>query len=580
MSAIIAAVFKATIGLIVNKGRDAAAERLKEGDVADQRFRGMIVREIEDIKTRLDGLARMAFLAAIDAFEAGLRYLYQAIDTETGVATLPARQGIEGHLKEMSSPSASAAMKTVSLTAGIRNMEHKELSDKTKRALSEAKDRFKMAREEATKAFNNEALTTFNRVTAIRYRVMSTILESAVATVGTTGDLTSLSVQSVLENALPECEQCLQKLHSLSDVQNNFKVELEKGLLNIKAWFSKDERREIIYTVCQVNKAIYDAPKTASKEEQVWAWPLVDIGEDKIDPLRDDRVANVLSKVGMEHFCVRPWSFGQEGEKDERLQRPRAIVTNWDEQFIVADDRHKCVKVFDSSGKFLHSISLRADADFVPFTPTISVATDANRKLYMLISYMTRRDRKWRREVQVYNSAGDLLLKFPLSIDTRGRIAVNSTKVFVLTNTTRCKAVVEAYKQDGGYVCSFGEETLKDASDIIAYNDRIMILNQADSCIHVFNEDGQEQYKFNFEGGLRDCSLGCLPEGKHVFVGGQENDTGLHSVAVYTKGGEFVRKLQLREEAIRQLKAITVTKQGRIAMAVVDEHYNGKVIVI
>ena len=63
---------------------------------------------------------------------------------------------------------------------------------------------------------------------------------------GTAGDLSSLAVTSALENALPECEQCLKKLHSLPDVQNNFKVEFDKGLLNVKGRIGKVERREII----------------------------------------------------------------------------------------------------------------------------------------------------------------------------------------------------------------------------------------------------------------------------------------------------------------------------------------------
>ena len=57
MTSIITTVFKATIGLLVNKGRDVAAERLKDGDVTDQKFLGLIVREIDDIKSKLDGLA-------------------------------------------------------------------------------------------------------------------------------------------------------------------------------------------------------------------------------------------------------------------------------------------------------------------------------------------------------------------------------------------------------------------------------------------------------------------------------------------------------------------------------------------
>ena len=51
MSSIITAVFKLTVGLLVNKGRDKAAEKLKDGDVTDEKFRGLIVREIDDIKS-------------------------------------------------------------------------------------------------------------------------------------------------------------------------------------------------------------------------------------------------------------------------------------------------------------------------------------------------------------------------------------------------------------------------------------------------------------------------------------------------------------------------------------------------
>jgi len=57
MASIVAAVFKATIGLLVTKGRNLAADKLKDGDVTDEQFRSFIVREIDDIKSKLDGLA-------------------------------------------------------------------------------------------------------------------------------------------------------------------------------------------------------------------------------------------------------------------------------------------------------------------------------------------------------------------------------------------------------------------------------------------------------------------------------------------------------------------------------------------
>ena len=52
MSSIALALFKETIGLLVNKGRDKAAEKLKDGDVVSQEFRDLIVRETYDIKSK------------------------------------------------------------------------------------------------------------------------------------------------------------------------------------------------------------------------------------------------------------------------------------------------------------------------------------------------------------------------------------------------------------------------------------------------------------------------------------------------------------------------------------------------
>ena len=96
---------------------------------------------------------------------------------------------------------------------------------------------------------------------------MAAVVESVVEKVAVTDDLSSLSINNALENALPKCEQCLQKLHSLPAVQESCKGELEKRLRNIKGRFGKDERREIISTVCQRNRTTYTATQAVGK---VW----------------------------------------------------------------------------------------------------------------------------------------------------------------------------------------------------------------------------------------------------------------------------------------------------------------------
>ena len=73
MSSIATFLFKTTIGWLVNEGRNVTAEKLNEGDVADKKVRDLIVREVKDIKSKLDGLSRKDLLAAVDSFETGVR---------------------------------------------------------------------------------------------------------------------------------------------------------------------------------------------------------------------------------------------------------------------------------------------------------------------------------------------------------------------------------------------------------------------------------------------------------------------------------------------------------------------------
>ena len=584
MSEIITAVFKATFGLLVNKARDKAAEKLKEGDVTDKRIRDLIQREIDDIKSKLDGLARKDLLAAIDAFEAGARYLYQAMEADADAGMPGARErGNEQKLDAVSLASPTPTVNTVALAKEMGKMELTELNEETKRALSQAKERFKMAREEATRAFNNEALSTLDRIKAIRYRVMAAMLESAVETVGIASELSSLSVKSALKNALPECEQCVQKLNSLPDVQNNFKVECEKGLLNVKGRFGKDERREIIGAVCQVNRAIYDATEAAGKNGDILNCPSVDTGEDIIDPLRDERVAKVLRKVGMEHCCVTPWSFGQEDEKEHTLKKPRGIATNADGQFIIAEYSDDGVKVFDGSGKFVVQFHPeRNDTETDLYVP--DVATDVNSNIFVLVQlrraveWVVEWEDEW--EVQVFSHTADLLHKFPVRGEDWGRLAVTNNKVLVLTGET-----VHVYEHEGRYVRSFGKGILKNAFDITASPDgQVMIQDSDDSYVFIFTEDGEQQCKFNIntKEDFYWC-IACHPSGQFVVVAGRERATKHPCVAIYTKDGEFVRRIKLLNERVVEyyvIRGITVSMEGHIAVVVQDDSFNHKVIVL
>ena len=344
MSSLITAVFKATIGLLVNKGRDKLAEKLNEGDVTDQKFRGLIVREIDEIKSKLDGLARKDLLASISLFKEGIELLYDVFES--------ARSSSE-HLPIAAA--ATACVEQFDIAKEMRKLDLSALDEPSTRKLTEAKKRFEEARLEATNAFSDEALELPDRLLAMQYRLMATILETV----------------DNPKDSLPACKVCIEDLHDVSGVKECFKVELRKGL---RARLGKEERREIICKVCFFNRVVYDLTLMArgfgTKGQLSVNWPCVNTGEEPVNPLRNQRVAEVLNKQGMAHCSCVPWSFGQEGEEEHKLKDPLGIATNHRGQFLIADNGDKTVKVFDSNGKF----------DFI-FNPQTD---DANTELYIL----------------------------------------------------------------------------------------------------------------------------------------------------------------------------------------------------
>ena len=585
MSAIISAVFKATIGLIVDKGRDVAAERMKEGDVADQKFRSLIVRDLKEIHYKLDALSQKDLNAAVDFFETGLGCLYKAVDTmrsanvSLGAAKVSERNE-EEDFKQITLASDADPEKTIVLADGIRNMQLNELDETTKSLLSDAQEKFRLAVENATHACNNEALSTFDRITAIRYRVMAAMLKSAAETVRTTGDLTS-----TLQKALPECEQCLKKLNSLPAVQNSFKVELSKGLLNIRGRFGKDERMQIISTVCQVNRTVYDAMQKAGKTKDVHVlkWPSVDIGEDQVDPLRDVRVLQVLEKsekVNMEDYCITPgWSFDVSKGGPNYFH----LATNTLGQFLITVERGKTVHVYDNNGMFQFSFNPQTDGAKTQITIADLVTEDVSEKIYLLIG-MSNQER-WD-EVQVLNKTADLQYKFPVKYGYR--LIVSGSKLVILGSRR-----AHVYNQNGEFVRSFeffkigGDKELLDCT--ATYDGRILITHDKGDfsdyhCVHVFTMEGEEIAKFKSGLGLNLDRIFFSPRsaGEHVVIAGSKFRDEIITVELYTVEGKLVRRILLHESGVNFLRGITVTMEGHVAVSYTSynsDECHGKVAV-
>ena len=545
MSAIIKAVFKVTIGWLVDKGRDEAAKNLKDGDVTDQQFRGIIMREIDDMKSKLDGLSRKDLLASIGFFREGIELLYEAFE-ETG-----SRSEYDADKEQ------AACAEAVSLTERMKNL---ELTESAMRKLANAKKRFERARERATDAYSNEALSPHDRILAMQYRVMATVLE----TIDHPAD------------AVAPCKVCIEELNGLPVVQQSLQQKLRKGIRAVKGLFNKEERRKVISDVCLINRVAYDVTQTVSIKEPLPQWPMVDTGKEKVNLLRDWRVTKILRKRGMEN-CSLSWNLGHDGEEEHRLNNPSSIATNSDGQYIVAD-LDKTIKVFDKSGKFVQRFKIPpliddSGKELSIKNMAVQLATDMNDNIYVLIQEKSHENADW---IFKFNKTADQHHKFRIS--SKGddlepcKLSVSdSGKVVVLkSNNKTLRRKVNVYDTNGQLVCSFGGQTLSGPRDITTVSDgRIMVVQRWNPTgVHISSEQGCYINEFDLQRSLKYPQIAFHRESLQVVVVGfEEYNSDILCIEIYTKDGEFVRSAPIRmRESISYLQGIAVTTEGRIAI--------------
>ena len=567
MSEIITAVFKATVGWLVDKGRDEAAKKLKDGDVTDQQFRGIIMREIDDMKSKLDGLSRKDLLASIGFFREGIELLYEVFEEKRSRS-------------EYGADTAQAACaEAVSLAEG---MKHLELTESATRQLTNAKKRFERARERATDAFSNEALSPNDRILAMQYRVMATVLE----TIDHPAD------------AVAPCKVCIEELNGLPVVQRSFQEQLRTGIMAVKSLFNKEERRKVISGVCLVNRVAYDVTQTVYVKEPFTnepfakellpPLPMIDTGKEKVDLLRDQRVTKILCKQGMEN-CSVPWILGHDGEKEHRLNFPHDIATNSSGQYIVIE-RDLTIKVYDSSGKFVQCFRLPPLIDDSGKELSIKgwvvrLTTDMNDNIYVSVEGHSDEDPCW---IFKFNKTADHHHKF--RVRTMGdkfncyELSVSDSGTVMVLKSKWCEThhIVDVYETDGQFVCSFGEQILTNPCDITTVSDgRVMVVQGDPSRVHILSEQGDHLNTFDLQISMAFSKIAFQRASQHVVVvGGEDYYTDILHIEIYTKDGEFVRSTPVNMGQSYFLIGMAVTTEDRIALVTWLDGLGRKVIII
>ena len=281
MSEVITGLLKVTFGLISNKLRAYGAEKLQDGGLADQKFRGLIVRELDDIKSKLDAISRKDLCASISFLQQGIQRLNMSFGESSesenlSTSELPndgkQSQGTTKACAGASSTDKKPAQQSVAVedALALANAIGK-LKIESNELFALAKELFKKAGEKATEAFHNAALSTEERILASKVRIA-------------TGTLEHLDRPEV---AATDCLHYLRELHDMPAIKEIFSVHVGTGIKSwFKSGFKKDSREEIVQTITMINVILADfISKFTTRRMAVLDWPMIECGKRVVHPI-------------------------------------------------------------------------------------------------------------------------------------------------------------------------------------------------------------------------------------------------------------------------------------------------------
>ena len=454
-------ILSSTVGLVAGKVYDRLTNKLKDGDLASEQLRQIIVRDLNDIKSKLDCLSLKDLDASYSFLKEGVELLNLAIDQWNEASEGPTDEVITV-MNDTASGILNAAL---SLPQAIRKL--KISSDKP---FISAQDCFKASREAATHAFNNKSLSIKDRIMACKLRVAARILESGLEDP---------------EAATTACLLSLKELHRLPTIQEMFAVSLKGGL---KSMLKKAERLENIMSVLFIDHALYDfASKYSSKSHYVFTWPGIELKDRTFHPIL--HAHEIVAKTTSSEEFVQQLN---RVVVDSRMKWAKFAVNSRGEIILLDDDK---ITVNYSTGE-RKDVMLpdRTESNVVRWR--MDVAVDSNDNVYAVRRLATRdKNSSYKEDFVLYAFDENYDMKQVSVLDfLDGRrlrymdIAVDKNQnlimftdwndqVYICENTGKLKF---QFKQHGSSLCSLS----------ISNNNDIMVVSDDHRAVQVYSTEG------------------------------------------------------------------------------------------
>ena len=266
-SAVVGSVLSSTLGLLLNKGRDIFSESLKEGDIVDEAFRGIVTQKLNVVSEKLDGQNRAEVLSSLCFLQEGVHLLYASFNIDSKEVPNEANDNRGESSKSQSGAESDILDKAFELPRVILS----KLNTASAYDLKTAIERFQKARETATIAFWNDTLDLKDRLLAAKVRVVSEVLEHL----------------KYPETAIISCILFLEKLNALPNIRANFSLFIHGGfkwMISTKA--QREELVELVESVMLINYFLFQfVTQFSDKYYSACTWPTIQLSDFSINPL-------------------------------------------------------------------------------------------------------------------------------------------------------------------------------------------------------------------------------------------------------------------------------------------------------
>jgi hypothetical protein len=493
---IVGYIIDSLAGVLLNNGREVLASWLRDGDIIDERFRRMIMNNLNIVDEKLDGYARTLLHTSIHFVADGMNLLCESRNTD-------ARDGRSESSESQSGTQDYHGEWRSGMLKEVLKLSLENLNSVSKSNLKTAKQRFEHALVTTTLAFHAESLDIKDRIVAAKVRLASDVLKNLEEP----------------DTAISVCYLMVETLNREPKIRANFSLfacKDRKWTLGTEA--QRQEVTEIVKSVMLINIFLFHFVFHLGdiKRYSALEWSTIKLSDFNVNPI-----------IGL-HGVLKGNNPGEELIQlpnelnlDEQTDLHCAVVNSRCDIIAVDDDGIKVIFRTGESETVQLNDPNREDAErgvFDQRTTSLAVGKDDN--VYVLRLHKKHGKKIDENVLVLYVLDKEYTVKIvkrlnflpKLALFSTGsvRLAVNeNNQIFMIVDSSECAELVYVFSSTGEYLEKFEWEHFAALRSFLCVfvNNEIILAACDEVCLKVYQDQNDSSIEIKLPANHMVCGI-------------------------------------------------------------------------